>query len=1067
MPRRPNFVDIDIEDTPRGHALTADKGVYFSADGLRRQEELLNVAHKQRRVQPSELADLYGQWIPLPEDGDGADNGVNPVDSVSSVPGNKRKEYASSDDPMSEWRPLKGKFLDELLWHDGLGNDFHDPKCAHCKTLYIPGSASAAPMRIFKCEDCRQFLQCQECCLSHHALTPLHAIKEWTGCFWKGTTLADLGLVYQLGHGGFACVFPDEKVHKMTVIEAPTIHQVRVRYCSCSKSDNADNLEQLLRNGWYPASVTDPGTCATFKTLEAYRLYNVVGNMNVNDFIHSLERGTDATASTGMAWLPDRYKQFQRMARQWAFLKRIKRAGRGHDPSGVDATELRACAVNCWACPQDGRNLPDNWRDSLSSHRFLYMLLLAVDANFKLKNRMRANEIDDPSLGPGWGYWVEPTGYKHHLKKYVGEKDISTCIAFAALLQKDTRMTTGLRASGVGGCVCARHECVRPNGIGDLQKGERYANMDYIVASALFGFALLFLTISYDIACQWKQNLPDRNAKLPSRLRLPLENITVQCALPVWHASSHNESCQNDNSLSFKPGVGKSDGEGVEQVWSVLNPASYHTKDAGHGQRVDTLEDKIDSHNFQKNIGQGEALQRKLLVAIAERDRQVAEFKACSSTVETRVLKVWKNEILEWEKDPSKHKNPYTLSRKDCPTEAEVRLEVKKDEEALHAAGASAVLGRSATAFLIAGLQIEDAQRRIVAELGGRALLTADREGKLVDWRRALLVKIGKYRDLQQVYMPGAALAIATHDAARDPDALPPKPEKIKLFMPSQMPVPVPTEGGDPLRGCVRGLLSMEAKLRTAQCNNALVKLRARLHAKRHFIAFRNENLAGQAQATRAQTLIGQIGERADACVVKYRHARTALITLSGEANATQFRELRPEDVQLDGDAGESDAASRKKLAMLSAGRGARAPRNAPGTSKRVMSWIWTAPGALDDAEARLHESVQVEWSRARARKVRWEEEVLTLREEMRRVLRYLGWQSQWWRDHVHAREEDAPELSAGISAYALKQADLHDRLAVFYQGKWNTSASAAARRIVALEDAAVAEDADLGEFFQ
>jgi hypothetical protein len=52
------------------------------------------------------------------------------------------------------------------------------------------------------------------------------------------------------------------------------------------------------------------------------------------------------------------------------------------------------------------------------------MLLLAVDANFKLKNRMRANEIDDPLLRPGWGYWVEPTGYKHHLKKYIGEKDV-------------------------------------------------------------------------------------------------------------------------------------------------------------------------------------------------------------------------------------------------------------------------------------------------------------------------------------------------------------------------------------------------------------------------------------------------------------------------------------------------------------------------------------------------------------------------------------------------------------------------------------------------------------------
>jgi hypothetical protein len=50
-------------------------------------------------------------------------------------------------------------------------------------------------------------------------------------------------------------------------------------------------------------------------------------------------------------------------------------------------------------------------------------------------------------------------------------------------------------------------------------------------------------------------------------------------------------------------------------------------------------------------------------------------------------------------------------------------------------------------------------------------------------------------------------------------------------------------------------------------------------------------------QATRAQTLIGQIRERANACTVKYCHARTALITLSGETNATQFGELRPEDM--------------------------------------------------------------------------------------------------------------------------------------------------------------------------
>jgi hypothetical protein len=89
--------------------------------------------------------------------------------------------------------------------------------------------------------------------------------------------------------------------------------------------------------------------------------------------------------------------------------------------------------------------------------------------------------------------------------------------------------------------------------------------MDWIVMAALAGFSLLLLTISYDIACQWKCHFEDRIKKLPEDMRLP-EDVKVQCALPVWHAGSHNEPCQNENSLSFKVGVGKSDGEGVERL---------------------------------------------------------------------------------------------------------------------------------------------------------------------------------------------------------------------------------------------------------------------------------------------------------------------------------------------------------------------------------------------------------------------------------------------------------------------------------------------------------------------
>ncbi|KAJ6506111.1 hypothetical protein DFH09DRAFT_1375122 [Mycena vulgaris] len=653
--------------------------------------------------------------------------------------------------------------------------------------------------------------------------------------------------------------------------------------------------------------------------------------------------------------------------------------------------------------PQDERNLPEGWRDVDPKLQFLYMLLLAVDVNFRLKNRMRLNEIEDPSLGPGWGYWVEPKKYTTHLRKYVNEKDISTCIVFAALLQKDTRMTTGLRVSGVGGCVCAQHECMRPNGLGDLQKGERYANMDFIVMSALAGFTLMLLTLSYDIACQWKLNLRDRMVKLPTDLRLDLDAVKLQCALPVWHAASHNEACANANSLSFKEGVGKSDGEGVERMWSVLNPAAYATKDAGRGQRADGLEAKIDNHNYLKNVSQGDTLARKLVVAIVERDKQVAAFKVVTSTIESGVKKEWRGMIDAWLKDASQP-NPYILTRKDCPTEAERK---------------GAALRAQCHSVLTAGIQIEDAQRRIVAEVAGTVVLAADRDNRIQEWRHALLVKIEKYRNLQKIYMPSAARSMEEADGDRDPDAAPPKPERVKLFMPSQM---VPDSEGDMLRGCIWGPLGMEAKLRIGQCNNSLASMRSRLHAKWHLIGFQDENVTGQIQSTKARSLIGEVGERVQAFAKRYRHGREALLALEGAEAYPRFRELKANDIRLDGDAGESDVAARKKLGIIgvSVGRAFRGMRRGRRT-----------PGALDDEEEQIHESVRVEWCRAGAQKSRWMEE------------------SRWWRARVESRPDASSELAAGLCLYALKQAAWHDRLASSFHTKWTVPVGKVSRGLL------------------
>ncbi|KAJ6463769.1 hypothetical protein C8R47DRAFT_992319 [Mycena vitilis] len=967
------------------------------------------------------------------------------MDKVSGQ--GKRKRYESSDDPMAQWRKEKQFFLDETVRREGL----EESECALCKTELRP--EGAPPQRIFRCSDCGEFVQCIGCCISHHAMSPLHFLEEWGGKFWKRKTLESIGLVYHVGHGGRPCPAPAEGVLSMVVIDTNGLHTVNYRYCGCSKSRKTSNLGLLMRNGWYPATLTDPSTCATFRVLDLFRLLNVVGNVNASDFIMSLERLTDPIgATTG-----DRYRSFSRMSRQYAFLGRARRTGRAHDPDGIEATELGEMMVNCWGCPYDGRNIPADWRDVDPKYKFLYMLILALDANFKLKNRLRANERYDPSLGPGWGAFVEPTGYKEHLKNYVGETDISTCIAFAALLQKDTRLTTGLRTSGVGGCVCARHECVRPNGIGDLQKGERYTNMDYIVMSCLAGFALMMLTISYDIACQWKKNLKDRNAKLPDRIQLDLENVEVQCGLPVWHASSHETECNNENTLSFLVGVGKSDGEGVERTWADLNPAAFHTKEMGVGNRADTLEDKIDSHNFLKNLNQGDALRRKLLVAIAERERQVDAFKEVNRTVPRELRNEWQEKIDAFVADHSKP-NPYVLPNDvGGPTEAELRLALKREEEEEIRQGRARLHATSATAFLSAGLQLEQAQRRIRSELKGNALVTADRASKIHDLRVAFTVKLAKFRKLQEIFTPGAMRAMALDDARMDPEAPEVNAESIKLHMPSDL------STVERQVGCLGGVVAMEMRLRENQCHNALVQLRGHLHTKRHLIGFRNTHVTGQVKATRARTLIAQVGERAQASADKYNQGREALTRLAGAEHAPQYKVLKAGDMTLDGEEETTETAARKKLAMAGAGKGARTPRHVQGTSKKVLSWIWSAAGALDDNEKELHESLRVEWSRAKARKRRWEEEVLILREEMRRVLRYLEWQAQWWMARVSLRDDECPELQAGLRAYAERQAHIHTELRGFFEGEWSQSVGDVAKSMVA---EALEEGADLVQLF-
>jgi hypothetical protein len=79
---------------------------------------------------------------------------------------------------------------------------------------------------------------------------------------------------------------------------------------------------------------------------------------------------------------------------------------------------------------------------------------------------------------------------------------------------------------------------------------------------------------------------------------------------------------------------------------------------------------------------------------------------------------------------------------------------------------------------------------------------------------------------------------------------------------------------------------------------------------------------------------------------------------------------------------------------------------------------------------------MRIEWCKARARAMRWEEEVDLLQEETRRILQFFEWEALRWDEHVAASTDEVADHESRI-AYARRQASLRRRLAQRFQDMW------------------------------
>lgn len=118
---------------------------------------------------------------------------------------------------------------------------------------------------------------------------------------------------------------------------------------------------------------------------------------------------------------------------------------------------------------------------------------------------------------------------------------------------------------------------------------------------------------AYDINCQHCIHFDLRmthftqNAGLYTSLKHYVFPTTV-LGVGKFHLPAHKPSCRWKFSFHYLPGVGMTDGEALERIWSVLNTLGSSTREMSTGHRHDVINDHHSDMNIRRMHSAGELL---------------------------------------------------------------------------------------------------------------------------------------------------------------------------------------------------------------------------------------------------------------------------------------------------------------------------------------------------------------------------------------------------------------------------------------------------------------------------
>ncbi|VDB90182.1 unnamed protein product [Peniophora sp. CBMAI 1063] len=906
--------------------------------------------------------------------------------------------------------------------------------------------------------------------------SPSKPKKVWLYGEWIPVSLRQLGLTVQFGHwAGERCSLQRHVSDRFVVVHTNGIHEVRVAFCGCSRT-KVHRRDQLLAARWYPATTEKPKTAATLEVLEQFDAHSAAGKDNAYDFYNALEHLTDGA---GIFHLPDRSKDFLRMAHEHRHLLALKRGGRGHDPSGgVERTQHGELAVLCPACPHKGINTegvveflkrfaPELAEDHATFNDTVH---LAMDCNFRAKNRMtRSTQETSPYLGDGMAYMVPEASYEEYTKNSAYDTELSSCSRFGATILANLKNGKGLRTTGIGAVFCARHEFFWPNAIGTLIKGERYCTMDYILAAALRRLRASSLRLYYDIVCQYTRNLNlrmlevERKSFIYAGAQKLLHQIHVTFGIPKFHNPGHLVMCQLYFNLSYIKGTGNTDGEASERAWAGLNPAASSLREMGPGTMRDTIDFFCSAWNWRKFVNMSESLCRKMDLALAMALEHCELFTALLGAVRrenSQTADVWLGEGEEYDArdaldefgrpitSDADVKNPFESRTKKQSLER-ARLQSASIAAATQAATQSTDADKGAknkttalTNFIVRAFKVEILQRR--ASVTPADARTYIQKRERIEQVSDLDRQVRLFRKDQQWIMPSVYAAIqelegvdAARSTMREDDGADGDESEQHNAQPRSL-LYLPSDLDQPLARTMLDVLMEELRLRYAAMEDWLDVLRQQLRVRGTVRQWKVSFTTGQRMATRTINKQRVIQENVDQARDMYRWHRERYAKLASFLTDDERKEFVPalwEDLfepLADEDcrplnnslliAIESAEVQYVKKLIASRRDGV-----ATGQSGYTIPWIWYK--VSEGTEMELNDDLRVEFMRCRARAMRWVEEVYQLAYEMVRVPFFCSSRSVWWQDRAAIVRPDLDAVTQdGVRSYAKGQASMFRR---------------------------------------